>query len=69
MNEDSSAADRAVNIAMIPAIRKETMTAGPAKPAATPLRTNTPAPMMFAIPTDAAPNVPTVLLSSVNAML
>ena len=64
MNEESSAADNAVNNAIIPAIKKEIITAGPAMPAATPLRTNIPAPMMFAIPTDAAPNVPTLRFSS-----
>lgn len=34
------------------------MTEGPARPAAMPLRTKIPAPMMFVMPIDAAPKVP-----------
>jgi hypothetical protein len=64
MNEDNSAADKAVIIAIIPAIANERITAGPATPAATPLRTKIPAPIIFAIPTEAAPKVPIFLFSS-----
>ena len=58
-SEDENAARRATN----PAITKESIADGPARPAATPLRTKMPAPMMFAIPIDAAPKTPTFLFN------
>ena len=63
MNEESSADDNAVNSETNPAIRKEKITEGPARLAATPLRTKIPAPMMFVIPMEARPKVPISLLN------
>ena len=55
MKEDNSAEERAVMSAINPAKRNDRITEGPANPAATPLTTKIPAPIMFAIPTEAAP--------------
>ena len=59
----SSADERAVIKAINPAKRNDKITEGPASPAATPLTTKIPAPIIFAIPTEAAPNSPTFRLS------
>ena len=49
--------ESAIN-AIEPAIKNDNMTDGPANPAATPLITKIPAPIMFAIPSDVTPNSP-----------
>jgi hypothetical protein len=59
IKDDSSADERAVTKAINPAKRNDKITEGPASPAATPLTTKMPAPIIFAIPTEAAPNNPT----------
>ena len=69
INDVSSADENAVKSETNPAIKKERITEGPASPAATPLRTNIPAPMMFVMPIDAAPKVPMSLFSEANYIL
>jgi len=66
MNDESSDDENAVKRETNPAIKKERITEGPARPAATPLRTNIPAPMMFVIPIEAAPKVPISLFNEAN---
>ena len=63
MEEDNSEDENAVRRATNPAIKKDSIAEGPARPAATPLRTKMPAPMIFAIPMEAAPKTPTFLFN------
>ena len=64
MKDESSAVARPVRSAVNPAMRNEIMTAGPAIPEATPIRTKMPVPMIAPMPTLAAPQSPRVRFSS-----
>jgi len=65
MNEDSSAAERPERRATKPAIMNDRITAGPAIPDATPIRTKIPVPIIAPMPIPVAPQKPRERFNSV----